>query len=52
MKKKLLIALGAIAIVMGGLTGMAYMQVSANDKALEEIKSDAGVIALDVTGMT
>ncbi len=52
MKKFIVIGILVIVGGVGVLSGLAYMQVQANDTALEEIRSKDGVVELSITGMT
>lgn len=52
MKKWILIGGSGIAIVVAMLSFLAFMEVRANDGALEDIRDSKSVVVLNVAGMT
>ena len=52
MKKFLIIGLVVAVAAFAGMYGLGAMGVKANDSALEEIRTQEGVVVLAVSGMT
>ena len=52
MKKWLAIGISGVVAIVAVMAGLGFMGVRANDTALEAIRGQEGVVALDVSGMT